>query len=229
VNGAADSVEEFVHAVDIRLPGPPRLREDILAELSDGLLEAAEANERAGLERGHAIQVAVREFGRPEALATSFREELMVARGRRTALVLLAMTPIVVALWIAAARSRHATGASRLFDSPLDHLAAGLLLAALALCGAWTIVTSGRASRWLDTPPVASLFGAVAIGALTLAGDMLALAVLSARLADFSGPFHKLALAAAIAASCLSALLAGRACCSCLAMARTGPASALGD
>lgn len=229
MNGASDSVEGFVRAVALRLPGPARLRDDILAELSDGLLEAADAGERAGADRDEAIRLAVQGFGDPRALAASFTPELMLARGRRTALALLASTPIVVALWIAAARSRGSTGVSRLFDSPADHLAAGLLLLAQAICGAWTIVVTGRAGRWLHAPPVTSLLGAAAVGALTVVGDLAAIAVLTARLAQFPGTVHWLFLVAAIAASTLGALIASRAGWRCLAMTKAARPGAVED
>jgi hypothetical protein len=71
---------------------------------------------------------------------------------------------------------------------------------------------------------VTSPFSA-ARGALTVVGDVAAIAVLSARLADLPGTLHDLALAAAISASFACALVGIRAGLSCLAMTggpRTG-------
>jgi hypothetical protein len=226
MNTPGDNVELFLRTVGDRLPGPGRLREEILAALRDGLHEAAEANERAGLPPAEAIRRAVKEFGHPEPLAASFRPELMAERGRRTALALLAVTPVVLALWVAAARSRETIGPSRLFDSPADHIAAGVLVAAVIASGLLTLVTTGRASRWLRLTPLLSLLGATTMGALTIVANVAAVSVLTARLAGLPGTLHKLVLAAAIAASCASAVLGLRAGWSCLTMTRAGRTAA---
>jgi hypothetical protein len=220
-----ESIEAFLGAIAVRLPGPRRARTEILAELNDGLLEAADANQRAGLEHAQAVELALREFGDPQMVARSFRPELMLAQGRRTAFALLAAAPIVVGLWLAAARSRDTRGISRMFDSPADHIAAAVLITAVIACGVWTIATTGRATRWLGVPPHASLVGATAMGLITVLADVAALAVLGARLAAFPGTIHALLLAAAIAASCASILLAARATRSCMAMGSAGRAS----
>jgi len=218
MNDSAESIASFLQAVGARLPGPRRHRAAILAELDDGLLEAIESNQRAGLERAKAVGLALREFGDAESLAASFRPELMIARGRRTALALLGAAPVVVVLWIAAARSRDSRGLSRLFDSPVDHLAAALLITAVIASGIWTIATTGRASRWLSLPPHAALLAATAMGLITVTSDLAAVAILGVRLADFPGTPHALVLAAAIAASFVSMILAARASWSCVAM-----------
>jgi hypothetical protein len=218
MNSGAASLDAFLHAVEVRLPGPGRLREEILAELKDGLNAAAETRERAGLERAQAIRLALQEFGDPELLAASFRPELMVARGRRTAVTLLIMIAIVLALWIAAARSRESMGMTHLFDSPADHVAAGLLVAAVIALGLCTLVTTGRTSGRPRVAPQRSLLTAVAMAALTIICDLAAAAVLTARLAQFPGTLHWLLLGAAIAGSCVGAHVALRAGWSCLAI-----------
>jgi hypothetical protein len=65
------------------------------------------------------------------------------------------------------------------------------------------------------------LLTATAMGALTIVCDLAAAAGLTARLAEFPGTLHRLLLAAAIAGSCVGALVALRAGWSCLAMTRS--------
>lgn len=220
MNDPAESIASFLQAVAAHLPGPGKHRAAILAELEDGLLEATVSKQRSGLEHGQAVTLALQQVGDAESLAASFRPELMIARGRRTALTLLGATPIVLALWIAAARSRDPSGPSRLFDSPLDHIAAALPITAMIATGIWTIATTGRASRWLLVPPHAALLGATAMGLITVTSNLATVAILGRRLADYPGTIHTLALSAAIAASCASTILATRTSWSCVTMTK---------
>lgn len=224
MNATADSVESFLHAVGSRLAGPSKQRAAILAELKDGLLEATESHERAGLERAQAVALALREFGDPETLADSLQPELIAMRGRQSALTLLAAASIVLALWVAAARSRDAAASARLFDSPIDHVAAALLLVALIATGLGTLLMTGRLSRWLAFPTRAPAVSAATTGLITVITDLLAVAVLGARLAAYPGTLHVLLVAAAITASCASIYIATRASRSCL---RAGQSPAL--
>lgn len=218
---SVDSIPSFLQTVAAHLPGPGRHREAILAELQDGLLEAADAHQRGGREWNEAVRLALRDFGNAENLAASFRPELIIARVRRTALALFGATPIVIALWIAAARSRDTAGTNRLFDSPLDHVAAALLLTALIATGIWTVATTGRPSRWLPVTPRTAPLGAAAMALTTVTIDLAAVTILGVRLAHYPGTVHALILAAAIAASCVSVLLAMRTSWACVAT--TGP------
>ncbi|HET6866751.1 MAG TPA: permease prefix domain 1-containing protein [Solirubrobacteraceae bacterium] len=213
-------IEAFLHAVDARLPGPTRSRADILAELKDGLIEAADANQRSGLPGEQAVRLAVQEFGSPQVLADSLCPELASALGRRNARVLLAGAPLVASLWIVAARSRGARTVGGLFDSPADHVAAAIIIAALFACAIWTFMTTGHATRWLDAPARAALLSAAATAAITIVADVAAVTVLGTRLAEYPGGIHELALFAAIAASCASTLVASGAIRSCMTMAK---------
>jgi HAAS len=222
MNSTADSVESFLSALAAQLPGPSKDRAAILAELNDGLLEATKSYQRAGLDRAQAIELALREFGDPQILAGSFRPELLVTRGRRSALTLLTAAPIVLALWIAAARTRAATQASRLFDSPTDHITAALLLLAFTATGMGALLMSGRLTRWLALPARASAMSAAAMGVITVISDLTAVGVLGVRLATYAGTIHMLLLAAAMTSSCAGAYLGARVSRSCFAVAR-GP------
>ncbi len=213
-----DPIESLLGAIGARLPGPARPREEILAELRDGLLEASEANQRAGLEYDESVQLALRQFGDAPTLAAAFWPEMAAARARRVVLTLFATGPIVAALWASAARSRGPGSETGLFDSRATHLAAALLVAAAVSCGVWTIIATGSMAQWLRLAPRAPLLGAAATGGIAVIADLALLSTLSVPLASFSGAIHQLALGAAILASGTRLILTSRASWSCLAM-----------
>jgi hypothetical protein len=214
----SDPIETLLQAIGARLPGPARSRAEILAELRDGLMEVADANERRGLERAEAVWLAVRQFGDAPTLAAAFWPEMAAARARRVVLALFASGPIVAALWVFAARSRGLGSESGVFDSSLSHVAAALLLAATIGCGLWTIVAAGRAPLWPHIAPQMALRGAAAMGCIAAVADLALLSMLSAPLASFPGPIHQVALGAAMLASGTRLILTSRASRSCLAM-----------
>jgi hypothetical protein len=200
----------FLDAVGRRLSGPAKLRAEIVAELNDGLLQAVHEHRVTGVAHEQAVDRALAQFGEPDALARSFAPELAAARARRTAIAALLSAPIVTGLWIAAARSRPLTRADGLFDGAAAHIAAGLPIAALILACAFTIVTTGRGARWLRPAPETPPLGAAATAFSAAALDIVLLATLSWRLAEFSGSVHELVLAAAILASATRALVTVR-------------------
>lgn len=217
----SDPIDSLVSAIGARLPGPARPREDILAELSDGLLEAVEANERNGLGHSEATQLALRQFGDAPSLAASFWPEMAAARARRMVLALFATGPIVAALWASAARSRGPGSESGLFDGGQAHLAAALLVAAAIGCGIWTIVATDRALRWPHIAPQMLLLGAAATGGIAVIADVAVLSMLALPLASFPGPIHQLTLGAAVVATGTRLVLTSRASWSCLTMRTT--------
>jgi hypothetical protein len=225
VNSAtqADYIEGFLKAIGARLGGPATARADILAELRDGLLQAAEANQRAGLAPGDAVQLALQQFDDAPTFAASFWLELAALRARRVVMTLFASAPIVAALWISAARSRSPRSA-RLFDSAPAHVSAVLQVTAAIGCGIWTLAATGRATRWLPTAPRTPLLAAAATAGITAVSDLLLLTLLATRLAGYQGPIHQLALGAAILASATRFVVTSRASRSCLraCFARTG-------
>ena len=217
----SDPIDSLLSAIGARLPGPAGPREDILAELRDGLLEAAEANERTGLGHGDAVQLALRQFGDAPTLAASLWPEMAAARARRMVLALFATGPIVVALWASAARSRGPVSESGLFDGGQAHLAAALLVFAAFACGIWTIVATSRVPRWPHIAPQMVLLGAAATGAVAIIADVAVLSMLALPLASFRGPIHQLALGAAVLATGTRLVVTSRASWWCLAMRTT--------
>jgi hypothetical protein len=217
----SDAIDGLLRAIGASLPGPARPREEILAELRDGLMEAAEANLRSGLGHDEAAELAVHQFGDAARLAAAFWPEMAAARAREVVLALFATGPIVVALWVSAARSRGSGSEGGLFDSSAAHIAAALLIATTIGCGIWTIVATGRIISWLRLAPQAPLLGAAATGGIAVIADLALLGTLSVPLASFSGTIHQLALGAAILASGTRLILTTRASWSCLVMTTT--------
>ena len=157
-------------------------------------------------------------IGDAPAIAAAFWPEMAAARARRVVFGLFVTGPIVVALWIWAARSRSLGSESGAFDSSLSHVAALLLIAATIGCGIWTIIAAGRAPLWPHIAPQMALRGAAAMGGIAVVADLTMLSTLSAPLASFPGPVHQVALAAAMLASGTRLILTSRASRSCLAM-----------
>jgi hypothetical protein len=143
---------------------------------------------------------------------------MAAARARQVVLALFITGPVVAALWVSAARSRGPGSERELFDSGLSHLAAALLIAATIGCGLWTIVATGSISRWPHIAPQVALLGAAAMGGIAVVADLALLSMLSAPLASFPGPIHKVFLGAAMLASGTRLILTSRASRSCLVM-----------
>jgi len=213
-----DPIDHLLMATSARLPGPAGAREDILAELRDGLVEAAEANKQKGMRHGEAVQLALRQFGDAKTLAAAFWPEMAAAQARRVVLALFATAPIVAALWASAARSRGSGSESGLFDGGQAHVAAVLLVVAAIGCGTWTIVASGRVVQWPQITPQMLLLGAAATGGIAVVADLAVLSMLAVPLAGFPGPLHQLALGAAMLASSTRLIFSSRASWSCLTM-----------
>jgi hypothetical protein len=215
----AGTVHGFLEEFARRLPGPAQVRSEIVAELHDGLLRAVEDNQQAGIEHDEAVELAVRQFGDPRALASAFLPELAAARARQRAAAVLVTIPVVDGIWIVAARSRG-VASHGLFDSPAAHLTAALLTLAIVGAGLWTIAATGRATRWLHPSIQLPQLSATAMATALAAVDLAALATLAAPLAAFPGTIHRLAVAAAVLASLTQLVLAGRVARSCLATRR---------
>lgn len=81
------------------LRGPHGLREDVVAEVRDGLHDAAAAHRAAGAGDAEAAERAVAEFGSVAELAPPFRDELTTAQARRTALVVVVLFPALLLGW----------------------------------------------------------------------------------------------------------------------------------
>lgn len=92
-------VDEYVAALRAALSGPGRAKRDLLAEVRDGLSDAAEAYESAGCARVEAERRAVADFGPVREIAPAFQQELALGQGRRTALLLFLGLPLITLMW----------------------------------------------------------------------------------------------------------------------------------
>ncbi len=94
-----DPVAVHVAALERVLQGPTALRRDVLAEVRDGLEDAAEAHRTSGAGAEQAAARAVAEFGPVAELAPLYQAELTTAQARRTALVTALLFPALQLGW----------------------------------------------------------------------------------------------------------------------------------
>ena len=145
------SIDGYLHLLSARLRGPRRLTRDVLAEVRDGLADAADAYVGAGLSPAAAQRRAVAEFGEVDELAAQFQQTLGVAQGRRTARLLAIAMPLGVVVSGLGWRYLHPdTAVGALPEPPSDYVTAVTLV---DLFGYGTGVVFGL--LWLVLGPVA--------------------------------------------------------------------------
>ena len=218
-------LDAYVDQVAARLPGPPRARRDIVAELRSGLLDAVDAHHGAGLPAATAAEAAVTEFGDPRLVADAFRPELTMKQARRVAVALAAAGPPIGLLWAAAALAshiaiRHAAPWPWADLRPLSlvafSLAAGAVL--ITVCSTLaTVAATGRLTRWLADPSRIAAATAATAGFGAAAADVALFALLASQLASAPGALAPIPVAAAAMASLIRLALARRAAGRCLA------------
>ncbi|SCL31277.1 hypothetical protein GA0074692_3082 [Micromonospora pallida] len=133
-------IETYVAELDKTLRGPRATKADLLAEARDGLLDAAEAYEDAGLDRRDAERRAVAEFGPIPEIAPDYQTELGLAQGRRTALLIFFVLAAQPVLW---RWTRHLAGGVG-YDSPGYQLVEEMVswMGAATVCAAILVVTA---------------------------------------------------------------------------------------
>jgi len=167
-------VDATVTALAGRLPGPRRWRSDVLAEIRDGLLDAAEAYTADGLTPADAERRAVADFGPVEAVAAALREHVAVRRGRRTA-ALACLPALLGPVWdvgwdLASGAAMRPAASVLTLETLLDWVA---VLAAVAGVALWWRLRRPVAAR--GAAAAAGAFGAVlAVTVCVLAATMLA-------------------------------------------------------
>jgi hypothetical protein len=226
---SAAGVEAYLGVVAAGLPGPRRARDDILAELRSGLLDAIEARRCAGLPARSATEAAISEFGDPRQVARSLRPHLAMTEARRTALTLAATGPVVGLLWTLAALASHVAirhappwhwaGAPPL--SPAAFPAAGTATLIVVTATLATIAVTGPLTRWLPASPRTAAATAATAGIGAAVADLAILALLASQLASAPATLAPFPVAAAAAASVTRLTLARRAAGRCLAIRST--------
>jgi hypothetical protein len=209
-------IDAYLDQVGAALPGPPRARADIMAELRSGLLDAVDARRCAGLPMAAAAEAAITEFGDPKQVAASFRPELTVTRARRLAFSLAATAPPIGLLWLYAAQASQHTPPWQWTGAPPV-----LLTAAAFLIAVWTalatVAATGRLTRWLPYRPRIAAATAAAGGFGAAAADLLIFVLLAHQLAVAPGALAPVPVAAAAIASMARLAFARRAAHGCLA------------
>jgi hypothetical protein len=201
------------------LAGPRSARAAIVAEVADGLVEAAAAHRRRGATPAAAAGAALAEFGDARLVAAGFGAELAAATGRRVGLGLLATGPLVGSVWLAMA---VASGIAAGRPPPGLALVPALFAAVLAVAvpaAVVSVLAAGRLSRWLPAGPWLAPTAAGLAAALCVAGDLLLLSGLLAWAVTAGGLAWPLAVMAATA-SATRLGLAGRGARRCLAARR---------
>ncbi|MFC6015178.1 permease prefix domain 1-containing protein [Plantactinospora solaniradicis] len=84
------AIDDYVSEVGSGLRGSARLRADMLTEIRDALVDAAESHQRDGAGTPEAERLAVLEFGSARRIAAGLQDVLAVDQARRTAGLLLA-------------------------------------------------------------------------------------------------------------------------------------------
>ncbi|GAB3408638.1 permease prefix domain 1-containing protein [Flindersiella endophytica] len=84
-------IDTYVSDLAKSLPGPRQVRRDLLAELTDGLRDAADIHHASGLPARDAELLAVRESGPIGELVADYRTELAAKSGQHTAMQLMVM------------------------------------------------------------------------------------------------------------------------------------------
>ncbi|GIJ48996.1 hypothetical protein Val02_58820 [Virgisporangium aliadipatigenens] len=82
-------VDAYVTRLGRALRGPRRARADLLTEVRDSLVDAAEAYGRAGYDADAAARRAVEDFGEVREIAAGYQVELGMIQARRTAVGIL--------------------------------------------------------------------------------------------------------------------------------------------
>ncbi len=179
-------------------------RDEIIAEIHDGLLEARAAYQRRELTPTAAAAHAVSEFGDPATLARSLQPDLLARHSRRIAQRFLATGPVIGVLWLATAAFSHL--GARLRDPDGVVLAARLILGLTIITGiaaaALAIAATGRLNRWITIPARLPASAVATTAMLAAAIDAIVLtALLAATLTTPESVPWAVALAAATASS----------------------------
>jgi hypothetical protein len=96
---AADPVAAHVAELERMLRGPGAVKRSMIAEVHDGLHDAAEAYRAGGLDPQRAAATAVRDFGTAREVAPLMQEELTLRQGRRTAILVAVSFPAMLVGW----------------------------------------------------------------------------------------------------------------------------------
>jgi hypothetical protein len=165
----------YVSDLAARLRGPRRRRDQILAELRDGLDQAISDHRTADLPERDAVTAAITQFGTPQAVAQAFAGELAIAHARHTIAWYIATGPLVGIWWLLLLEPHpwHHSVVALLAVIPVIPL---IMVAIATAVGAFA--STGRLMRWLpEASPRQAIAATVTIAALSVGGDATMIAV----------------------------------------------------
>lgn len=217
-------IEAYLSEVAAALPGPARARDDMLAELRSGLLDAADAYRAAGHLPDEAAAAAAAEFGDPRQVAAAVRPELAARQARRTALTLISTGPLVGLLWAAAATASHiAIHRAPPWQwhgmppaTPVAIPLFGALVVTFMGAALLTVAATGSLTRWLPASPRTAPSAAAIAGFAAAAADLAVFILLASKLASTPAALAPAPIVAAATASLARLTLARRAARLCL-------------
>jgi hypothetical protein len=175
---AAWIVDDYLAAVAACLPAGRRARQNMLAEIGDGLACAVDAHLADGAGPREAARAAVADFGDPRGLAGVLAHELAPATARWSGATLLVTGPLVGLVWVAAYRTRSANWLSNiaavLSGVPVFQLVMLVAIPAALVAMAGPYV-HGRLTLSPGLIPIAAIIAtsAVVLGDATLVGTTL--------------------------------------------------------
>lgn len=172
---ACGVIDDYLRELATSLPGGRSERRAILAEIEDGLNEAAHDYRRRGFSAADADTRAVREFGSPALIAATFAPIVSAKRVHRHSLGFVAAGPAIAAFWIAAAvNGVFAAVPTGLAMAGIGIIASGAVVAAATALAA-TAITGHNG--WMPRPrylPPAQILLVTSIAALIVDGSLLA-------------------------------------------------------
>jgi hypothetical protein len=95
----ATAITSYADSLGAALVGPRRVRQGLVDEARDHLVDATEAYAEAGYDEDEAAAMAVADFGPVEEIVPAFQTTLAVAASRRTAWVMLAILAAQPFIW----------------------------------------------------------------------------------------------------------------------------------
>jgi hypothetical protein len=196
-----DPVAAYTAALAASLRGPRRAKERMLAEIGEGLRDAAEPYRGADGDPATAVERAIGDFGRPDDLVGDCQRELTIRQTRHTAGRLALCVPALLVcwhlLWIGAA-----SGGWR-----MTAIALAAVSAIAALEAAAALVLTSRFGRRMRVP---SRLPAVTAWTATVASIAMLLATVALAVGTGGGPLGPLLLVL-VAAVVGHAVVAGSA------------------
>ncbi|MGW5358885.1 permease prefix domain 1-containing protein [Actinopolymorpha pittospori] len=182
VRSSDGPIAAYLRCVERRLRAPRSTRRELTTELADGLFDAAEAYQRAGVPPVLAEARAVRECGPVDTVVAAYRPEVVALQGRRTAALFALSMPVLVLAWglVWSTKAPGPLPSGRWHLGFLSGLTdwAGLVGGVAAMVAAWAFVISARRA-WPVRPVVAGLVALCGASLLLSAGSSTVMEVVN--------------------------------------------------